>query len=722
MCPLVHQFMITLKGHDVTQPRIMSRQGSILHLRKIAHLTKREKRYSLAVKPPKKHQQVKAVQSTAVQAFLKRKEEEMRKKDLEDQRRKEELIAKRVALKHDRKARAMATRTKDNFRGYNGIPVEQKGKKRTSDDEGKEQRMDDSNEDYYDREQVEDEMSEAEDSEGSEEFVEHWDERSGRQHYREPQEAVKPPKRQYREPEKPTKEPRRQCKEPDMVAKMPEQACNKTKKTPVPKKPLLNFTDLLKLAEKKQFEPVELKPIKKVEEKLYTAEELKELEFLERKRQKQNDRMKSEKAVALSHSAGSSKKESLVKGNKSTNLAQGLGEKNASSRVTSSSSAHSISKKPKVSSGERLPPIITHKAPAQEKFTSSFGSSCSNSKTSGNSTGKTAINVPAKSGNGCQTPSKGLKHGSNGSHSALSSKHSQKKINKPTSSRKVDNISTRHERRDSSNASSSALERPKASCGFTQKQSSSASNLGQVQSSNSGQSRPNSVSKSRPSREGGSDATRPKERSNLVTPRKNPGSLQSKDSNASGSIRLSSTGSMRPGNISSMSGRHGSTPGSGGIRSGSGAAESKPKCTVVSETISSKNFPSRPTNGEIINRRPPPAGYRPPGHPTRPPGPISYKRRLNVDEEEYDSEMDDFIDDAGESQDEISKHIKEIFGYDRTKYKDESDYALRYIESSWREQQKEEAKSLRMGIMEDAEEMRKEEELKKRMKAKKQKL
>src|SRR3712207_8336250 len=45
-------------------------------------------------------------------------------------RSKEELVKKRIELKHDKKARAMAKRTKDNFHGYNGIPVEEKSKKR----------------------------------------------------------------------------------------------------------------------------------------------------------------------------------------------------------------------------------------------------------------------------------------------------------------------------------------------------------------------------------------------------------------------------------------------------------------------------------------------------------------------------------------------------------------------------------------------------------------
>ncbi|XP_078271567.1 protein SPT2 homolog [Rhinoraja longicauda] len=680
------------------------------------------KRYSLSVKPPKKSQQTKIVPSSAVQAFLKRKEQEGKKKDLEQQRRKEVLLAKRVALKHDRKARAMATRTKDNFQGYNGIPMEQKGKRRTSDDEGKEPRMDDSSEEYYDREQVEDEMSEAADSDGSEEFIEQLDEISDKQHYRKPEVAFKQLKRQHREPEKPMKLPKRAYKEPDIVTKVPEQAYKKASKSQVPKKPPMNFTDLLKLAEKKQFEPVELKPVKKVDEKLHTAEELKELEFLERKRQKQNDRMKSEKLVTFSQPVSSSKKEPSVKGSKSTNLAQG--EKSTVSRDNNSVSVHNISKNPKTSSGERLPSSASHKAPTQEK--SRLGSGRPTSKTSG----KTAVKVSATSVNSSQVPSKGLKPGSNGSHSALSSKHTQKKISRPTSTAKADNVSTRHERTESSNtshprsASSSGPERPKASCGFSQKQASNASHLAQPQSSNSGHSRASSASNCKPSHAGASDSTRLKEKSSLGTPKRNPGALQSKSTNAPGSIRPSNTGSMRPDNTLPVPTRHGSTPNSGVARPG----ELKPKCTVVSETISSKNFSSRPSNGQVINRRPPPPppppGYRPmmrpPGHPTKPPGPISYKRRLDDDDDEdHDSEMDDFIDDAGVSQDEISKHIKEIFGYDRSRYKDESDYALRSIESSWKEQQKEEAKSLRLGIMEDAEELRKEEAQKKKLKAKK---
>ncbi|XP_077994530.1 uncharacterized protein LOC144448240 [Glandiceps talaboti] len=100
----------------------------------------------------------------------------------------------------------------------------------------------------------------------------------------------------------------------------------------------------------------------------------------------------------------------------------------------------------------------------------------------------------------------------------------------------------------------------------------------------------------------------------------------------------------------------------------------------------------------------------------RPPPIKSRKYRLDSDEEsEY--EDDDFIDD-GPLEDEsvdVSSYIKEIFGYDKSKYGYESDYALRNMEASYSQIAKEEARSTRLGIMEDLEDMKKEkEELKRR--------
>ncbi|XP_048401851.1 protein SPT2 homolog isoform X2 [Stegostoma tigrinum] len=690
------------------------------------------KRYSLSVKPLKKNPRMKEVQSTAVQAFLKRKEEELKNKDLEERRRKAELLAKRVALKHDRKARAMATRTKDNFRGYDGTPVEQKSKKKTSDDELKDQRMDDCNEEdyYYEAAQGEDELSEIEDSE---EFEEHFDERPvKRQHTEVP---VKRLKRQHREPVVSTKEPKRLGKEPETFTKEPEQLCREAKKSKVPKKPPsapMNFTDLLKLAEKKQFEPVELKPIKKVEEKLYTAEELKEIEFLERKRQKQNDKRKSEKEGTLSHLTNSSKKESSTKDSKNIKAVRDPGVKLNLFRESSSTSVHGVNKKPKTASSEKPSSSVSYKTPTRETSRSSVGVGHSISKNSSSNGGKLVLDSSAKSRNSSQTQSKGLKPGSNGTHSAVSSENNQKRTDQSTSARKNDSSSTKHERTGGSNTlhskntSGSASERSKSSSSVSQKRPTCSN---QTRLSNLGQHKPSSVvssGASRPSNMGGSDSIRPKNTSHSGPPKQsntsNSGSVQSRG--VSTSVRVTGSGLVKSGNSSvSISGQHPSTDTG---RPGNRVGMPKPKCTVVSETISSKNFPSRPNNGQMNNIRSAPPGYRSlacPSAPARPPIPISYRRRLEDDDDEDDSEMDDFIDDSGESQDEISKHIKAIFGYDRTRYKDESDYALRYMESSWKEQQKEEAKSLQLGMMEDAEEMRKEEEeLRRKMKAKKRRL
>lgn len=52
--------------------------------------------------------------------------------------------------------------------------------------------------------------------------------------------------------------------------------------------------------------------------------------------------------------------------------------------------------------------------------------------------------------------------------------------------------------------------------------------------------------------------------------------------------------------------------------------------------------------------------------PMLPPITNPYKRKYD-DDDEFDSDMEDFIDDGGEDQDEISRHIKEIFGYDRNR-------------------------------------------------------
>jgi len=83
-------------------------------------------------------------------------------------------------------------------------------------------------------------------------------------------------------------------------------------------------------------------------------------------------------------------------------------------------------------------------------------------------------------------------------------------------------------------------------------------------------------------------------------------------------------------------------------------------------------------------------------------------------ESEYDSEMDDFIDD-GDAGFDISKEIRNIFGYDRNRYRDEPDFDDRSMENNkYSSIMQEEVRSAKIGRMEDLEDMRREEMEKKR--------
>nr|XP_033783949.1 protein SPT2 homolog isoform X2 [Geotrypetes seraphini] len=456
------------------------------------------KRYSLVAGPPKKDPKVKGVQSAAVQAFLRRKEEEIKNKGLEEKRKKEQLLAKRKELNHDRKARAMASRTKDNFQGYNGIPIEEKPRKRRS------------------RKEIEQELSQGTEEEylTAEELYEYSQTDSDFQELD-----------GYEEEEEPPKEVPKQRAE----KKAPSQ---------------MNFEDLLKLAEVKQFEPVEIKVVKKTEERPMTAEELKEKEFLERKNkrslyERERGKMENVKAVPL---VMSSKQMSSQKDTQN---------------ITNSKSSvykHSLTK------GGLTGTEKTLKGPgSNEKYSHLNSSGSSNKKSDFSRVEKSDFSRVEKSGTSL----------------------------KPSTSRASEN----------------------------------------------------------------------------------------------GSVKLLHKGD-----------------------------HSKKKSAALS------------TKSEVV-RIPPEIMASPssvqPGRPL-PPITSAYKRKIEDDEDEWDSEMDDFIDDGGENQDEISKHIREIFGYDKSRYKDESDYTLRCMETNWKEQQKEESRSLRLGIKEDLEEQKREEaELKAKRQAKK---
>ncbi|XP_023166818.1 protein SPT2 homolog isoform X2 [Drosophila hydei] len=102
----------------------------------------------------------------------------------------------------------------------------------------------------------------------------------------------------------------------------------------------------------------------------------------------------------------------------------------------------------------------------------------------------------------------------------------------------------------------------------------------------------------------------------------------------------------------------------------------------------------------------------------RKPVEASNKRRIyDDDDSEYDSELDDFIDD-GDCNEDISSHIRDIFGYDKRRYRDlDEDDAQ--MESSFAQVQREEFISKKLGLQEDLEDMRMEALHKKRKMAKK---
>lgn len=99
-----------------------------------------------------------------------------------------------------------------------------------------------------------------------------------------------------------------------------------------------------------------------------------------------------------------------------------------------------------------------------------------------------------------------------------------------------------------------------------------------------------------------------------------------------------------------------------------------------------------------------------------PPPSSAMKRRIigddDEDESEYDSELDDFIDDDDVEED-YSRHIKEIFGYDKSRYRDDYD-DVDNMESTFAQQQREEFISKKIGMMEDLEDMKQEAEEKAR--------
>ncbi|XP_049579136.1 protein SPT2 homolog [Syngnathus scovelli] len=629
-----------------------------------------QKRYSLQAGPPKKDPKSKGVNPAAVQALLSKRQREARVKENELKKRKEDLLAKRVELKSDRKARAMASRTKDNFRGYNGVPVVDVPKKRRS------------------KQEMEGEQKESEgkfrnycvDPEDDEDNYEY--EQTDSEPDQDP-EALRPGK-------------------DSGLSRSSRTSPKKSSGAPKSAPPRMNFADLLKLAEKKQHEPVEVKgKVVVKEERPRTAEELKELEMERRAKSRSKD-----STTNRGHKPQSStlRKNVPDKEPKNCKPQKSLSEKPDQSNGIMKKSVATPSK---VSAGERDRPKIQNPSKA---------TSCQVSAKQGG---------PKPSSSHASVISSDLRIKKNSTLS-VQGRPSGMPPSKPhaLSGRDLKPSNSNPPKNRPTQGSSVKQERPVLGKGepprFASNPAEKSSGHSMVRPSSSGRLKEGNQLQSRPG-----------------------GTLQPKGFASGLQGHPAGRGGRPPGFGQGRNSVGGPGIGAGRAPSGgplvnrqppgnSGSGPGRPKCTVVSETISSKNVsgarpgvPPRPGIPQRPGMAPRPGGpprplNRPPDT-TLPPITIAYKRKYE-EEDEYDSEMDDFIDDDGDEQAEVSKHIKEIFGYDRNKYKNESDYALKYMESSWRDLQKEEARSLKLAVQEDLEEEKKEQEQMKRMNAKRKKM
>lgn len=504
---------------------------------------------------------------------------------------KEALLAKRVELKSDRKARAMASRTKDNFKGYNGIPVVEGPKKRRS--------KHDMQEDSLNGESFRIHEIDPEDDEDNYEYE---------QTDSEPEEEPEPLR-------------------PGRTTGVSGSSGSKTssKKNNGPPKaapPPMNFADLLRLAEKKQFEPVELKPkVVKKEERLRTADEIKELE-MERKAKKQ-DKDKNSKADrgrdGKSQSSYSAvQKNTLEKEQKNSRPQKISLEKQSVSSGSmkkfqpTAISDPGFSSKPSLSDRERVRTKMSCSDKDRSKTNLSSSSVVINNK------------IPSK---------------------AMSSQVLVKQGGpKPSSSHKANTSSDLSFRKESSSllqgkASGITGTRPSGTGGMGQKSKHlSSQQVKPNQGSSSKQGPTNGGSKfakGEPPRCGINSAAKSSDssvmRPSLAGPPKAGSQPHSRSGGTPGQARPGGSGIQgHPGStVSRPQGSGPGRPGSGGLVPGRGVSSTgsgpgRPKCTVVSETISSKNVggprsgvPPRPGMPQRPGMPPRPGMPQRPGMPPR---------------------------------------------------------------------------------------------------------
>lgn len=526
--------------------------------------------------------------------------------EIQNKKKKEELLAKRVELKSDRKARAMASRTKDNFRGYNGVPIVEMPKKRRTKQEMEEERS--MNNDRFRNNSLD-----PEDDEDNYEY-----EQTDSEPDQDP-------------------EPLRPGKTTGVSGSKSSDKLSSKRNSgpPKPAPPPMNFADLLKLAEKKQFEPVELKSkaVKK-EERLRTAEEIRELEMERKAKRPDKDRdskAERERDGKSQSSSSSNRKGTLEREQKNCKpqknsvekpgLHSGSGKKSHQNQISHSSSKPQERERPKTSHSDR------------DKFKSSSSSS----------SGAINSKVPSKSS---QVLAKQVGSKPTSSHkSSTSSDLSFKKESSSVYQGRASGI-------PGTRPPGSTVTGQKSQHGSSQQNRSSQGNslkqgsiVGGLKSGKGEPLRPgnNSAVKSsgnpvmRPSSGGLPKAgSQPQARPGGTLQARPGGAPQTRPGGAL-QARPGGAPQARPGGRGMLahSGGRGSRPpgvgpGSGGAVQGrpTGSIASgpgRPKCTVVSETISSKNVggsrpgaPPRPGMQQRPGMPPRPGMPQRPGMPPRP--------------------------------------------------------------------------------------------------------
>lgn len=588
------------------------------------------KRYTTVLAPPKKLPKS-GVQSDGIAKFLAKKKAEEERRIVEERKKKEQLLALRAqSTKNSKKAKIMASRTKDNDFSKIKLSEDEILAKKSREAELMRKNLADKVERMKARIELEE------------------------------KEKLLPKTRKRKKkdtenevhPDRQVSDEFRNSKSSDRLSN-PERELNNVqsnrKPLPKPSAPKLSFHELLKVAEKKQYEPVELIVKKKEEEKLMTKKERKlKLEEQERMRRKQE---------LLERGIEPSTRSRPVDSNKSNNTQKKLPQR----------SDDKCTKKP----------LVIHVENASVK--SAKGSS--KLKIPGNNSERSKINQ-----------NKMPEQLSSGTNTNISN-HMPKKIDVNPMHRMEKSIPKQVKRDESCNSQRDIDIRKKE---LSQKNRVPKTNAASPASSNMNEDALVAAIEKRIR-----EKIEKEMEEKLITKfglgakkaDKESVSLAQKHNKSAENFKkpqpLANKNNEKRDNYDSVK-------------------RAEKERIMKRDTMPVKKPVPFHTNPYLD----PPRRLLEPQRPRKPPP----KRRVESDDDD-DDDMSDFIDDgACQNDEDYSKYIKEIFGYDRNRYIDDDDDDI--VESSFAEQMKEEVHSAKLGFLEDLEEERKEREEMKRKKKK----